>query len=373
MQYQILLHGQEVARKNIFSQSWKGRGTELNKERMVLAARQAQQKAKLKQIHMSERIKSIQSFHQKYGSTTRFDNYLNSKDANLLTQHKEQQRQAKMESKIFPGAIEKVSNPTFSKVTGIEAYEFYQESISSDMGQLFVLNFTNQDGRIDFVDQGKRIKVINIERGSVRAFLQLSSQKWQKFELTGSLEFKYLCAEEALKLHIDIKITNPEIQRMMTHIRKLENTKKNGASTPGLKLRRWDKPIVVKPRPLKDVSFIQISNPINALQLAINAYLTHAQDLGAKPKNDYLRDLEIAIRMQATGYSDVDISHSINHASPLVIGKEVHNKYINHLVNVINGPLMKEEWKDVVMKKVQEWTALTNNLLQFNPMTRPKF
>ena len=72
-------------------------------------------------------------------------------------------------------------------------------------------------------------------------------------------------------------------------------------STPGLRLRKWDKPIVVKERPLKDVSVMQISNPINSQKLAINAYLTHTEDLGAKPKNDYLRDLEIAIRMQATG------------------------------------------------------------------------
>lgn len=373
MQYQILLHGQEVARKNIFSQSWKGRGTELNKERMVLAARQAQQKAKLKQTHMSERIKSIQSFHQKYGSTTRFDNYLNFTDANLLINHRQEQRQAKMDNKTYPGANGIELNPNFTKVSGIEAYKFYHESVSTDLGEQFVLKFTNQDGRIDFIDEGKRIKVINVDKESVRAFLQLSSQKWQKFELTGSFEFKYMCAEEALKLGIDHKIVNPEVQKLISLIHKLEVRKKSQSSTPKLQLPKWHKPMKVAPKHLKVLPLIQITESTNRQQLVTNAYVIHAAELGASPKNDYFRDLEIAIRLQATGYTDEDISYAINHASPLVIGKEVHNKYINHLVNVINSPLMKEEWKDVVMKKVQEWTALTKDLLQFNPMTRPKF
>lgn len=118
---------------------------------------------------------------------------------------------------------------------------------------------------------------------------------------------------------------------------------------------------------------MQISNPINSQKLAINAYLTHAEDLGAKPKNDYLRDLEIAIRMQATGYSDVDISHSINHASPLVISEQVHSRYTKHIVNLINSPAIKDEWKDVVDKKVQDWIVLSKSSTQSNPMSKPKF
>lgn len=369
VQYQKLLDAQKVDRKNIFSQSWKGNGAELNKARMILAAQQVQQKAKLKQFQLVEKLKFIQAFHKKYGSTTRFDDYLKFTDPNLLTLHRQQQRQVKMESKIYPGAIRIELNSEFTKVSGIEAYEFREDSVNNH----FVLKFYNQDGRVDFIDVGKRIKVINVEKDSVRAFLQLANQKWKSFELTGSLEFKYMCAEEALKLHIDLKITNPEIQRMMTHIRKLENTKKNGASTPGLRLRKWDKPIVVKERPLKDVSVMQISNPINSQKLAINAYLTHAEDLGGKPKNDYSRDLEIAIRMQVTGYSDVDISHSINHASPLVISEQVHSRYTKHVVNLINSPAIKDEWKDVVDKKIQDWIVLSKSSTQSNPMSKPKF
>jgi Relaxase/Mobilisation nuclease domain/Large polyvalent protein-associated domain 7 len=369
VQYQKLLEVQKTDRNNIYSQSWKGKGAELNKARMILAARQAQQKAKLRQIQLAEKLMFLKNFHNEHGSTTRFDDYLKFTDANLLTQHKEQQRQAKMDSKIFPEAIGVEQNPEFIKVSGIEAYEFQQDRASNR----FVLKFTNQDGRVDFIDEGKRIKVIHTDRESIRAFLQLSSQKWQKFELTGSLEFKYMCAEEALKLHVDIKITNPEIQTMMTHIHKLENTKKNGESTPVLKLRRWDKPILVKARPLKDISVMKISNPINLQQQAINAFLTYAEDVGTKPKNDYLRDLEIAIRLQATGYSDDEIAYAINHISPNVISKAAHAKYTNHLVNLINTPAIKHEWKDVVDKKSQDWIEISKIPTQTTSLFKPKF
>lgn len=255
VQYQKLLLAQGVDRKNLFIQSWKGMGVELNKARMTLAAQQAQQKAKLKQIQLAEKLNFAQEFHKKHGSTSRFDDYLKLTDTTLLINHRQEQRQAKMDNKTYPGANGIELNPNFTKVSGIEAYKFYQESVSTDLGQQFVLKFYNQDGRIDFIDEGKRIKVINVDKESVRAFLQLSSQKWLKFELTGSFEFKYACAEEALKLGVDHKIVNPEVQKLISLIHKLEVRKKSQSSTPKLQLPKWHKPMKVAPKASKSLTF----------------------------------------------------------------------------------------------------------------------
>ena len=373
VQYQKLLDAQKVNRKSLFLYSWKGRGAELNKARMLLAAQQAHQKAKLNKIQLDERLKLIQSFHKKNGPTTRFDNYLNFTDASLLPLHKQQQRQASQDSKIYPGAIGAELNPGFAKVSGIEAYQFHLESVTTKMGQHHVLKFTNQDGRVDFIDEGKRIKVINIDRDSVRAFLQLSSQKWQKFVLTGSFEFKHMCAEEALKLGIDQKITNSEIQKIVVILRALNEAKKNGVSIAKPNLQRWNKPLMIKARPLKNLSVKLITDPSNRQQLASNAYLIHAEDLGVSLRNDYFRDLEVAIRLQATGYSNEEISYAISHTSPMVISGEVHTRYTKHLVSLIDSPFIKDEWKDVIALKTNDWMVLSGNTQNPSSKIKPKF
>ena len=372
-QYQQLLDAQKVERNNLYLQSWKGKGVELNKQRMILAALQAKQKAKLKQYHVAQQLKLIQSVYKKYGPTSRFDDYLKFTDADLLAQYKQQQRQAKNDSKIYSGATGVERNPTFTKVSGIEAYEFHQAFIGNGFGQKFVLKFTNQDGRVDFIDEGKRIKVINVDKESVHAFLQLSSQKWHRFELTGSAEFKYMCAEEAVKLKIDKKIVNHEVQVMIAKIRQLDEAKKIGAATEKINLKRWNKPLLVKDRHLKKLSVTQIIEPTNRLEAAINAYLTHAEDLSTKPKNDYFRDFEIAIRLQAVGFTNEEILHAISYASPLVLNREVHSRYTKHLVDLINAPHIKEEWKDVIERKRQDWVALSRNTSSPSSRMRPKF
>ena len=372
-QYKQLLDAQKVERNNLYLQSWKGKGVELNKQRMILAALQAKQKAKLKQHHVAQQLKLIQNVYKKYGPTSRFDDYLKFTDADLLAQYKQQQRQAKNDSKIYPGATGVERNSTFTKVSGIETYEFHQAPIGNGFGQKFVLKFTNQDGRVDFIDEGKRIKVINVDKESVHAFLQISSQKWRRFELTGSAEFKYMCAEEAVKLKIDKKIVNHEVQVMIAKIRQLDEAKKIGAATEKINLKRWNKPLLVKDRPLKKLSVTQIIEPTNRLEAAINAYLTHAEDLSTKPKNDYFRDFEIAIRLQAVGFTNEEILHAISYASPLVLNREVHSRYTKHLVDLINAPHIKEEWKDVIERKRQDWVALSRNTSNPSSTMRPKF
>lgn len=167
-----------------------------------------------------------------------------------------------------------------------------------------------------------------------------------------------MCATEALRLGVHKKITNPEVQKMIADIQQSEIYKKRGATPPKPHLPKWNKPIKAKIKELKEITLSHIDEPENRQQLAINAYLAHAEDLGDKPKNDYLRDMEIAIRLQAVGYSGEEITHAINHASSLVKSGDVHSRYTEHLIAVIDKPSVRDEWKDVVAKNRDAWTRL---------------
>lgn len=356
-EFDALKIAQALERKELASLGWVGKGKLFNLEKMKLAARHAQEKSQLKKSFQDRKNKKIQEVHDNHGPTTRFDEYLKFHDPDLLEQHKDQQRKFKQANTTYFGAVKVQADPLFKEPKGIESYVFEVEAVPGNLSPT-ILKFSNQDGRVDFIDEGKRISVIHVDQDSVRAFLQLSSQKWKSFELTGSMEFKRMCAEEALRLGIDKKITNPEVRQMIADIQQLETDKAGGVDTQKPNLQKWNKPIVAKVKVLKEITLSHIDEPESRQQLAINAYLAHADDLGGVPKNDYFRDMEIAIRLQATGYSSEEITRAIHHASPLVQSGDVHSRYTEHLISVINKPSVRDEWKDVVAKNQEAWIRL---------------
>jgi len=356
-EFDKLKNAQALERKELTTIGWVGRGNLFNLEKMKLAAKHAQEQSQFKKNFLERKNKKIQEVYDKHGSTTRFDEYLKFHDPDLFEQHKDQQRKFKQTNKTYFGAVEVQADPVFKEPKSIESYAFTVDAVLGK-SQSSVIKFTNQDGRVDFIDEGKRINFIHVDKDSVRAFLQISSQKWKSFELTGSMEFKRMCAEEILKLGIHKKITNSDVQQMICDIQQLEKFKKSGVAPPKIELPKWNKPIQSDVKVLKTIIQLPITDPENQQHRAINAYLAHADDLGYRPKNDYLRDMEIAIRLQAVGYSGEEIAKAINHASPLVKSGDVHSRYTEHLIAVIDKPSVRDEWEDVVAINQDAWTRL---------------
>lgn len=356
-EFDNLKNAQTLERKELATIGWVGKGNLFNLEKMKLAVKHAQEQSRFKKTFLERKNKKIQEVYDKHGSTTRFDEYLKFHDPSLFEHHKDQQRKFKQTNKTYFGAVEVQADPLFKKPKGIESYGFTNVTML-DKSQSSVIKFTNQDGRVDFIDEGKRISVIHVGQDSVCALLQLSSQKWKSFELTGSMEFKRMCAEEAQKLGIHKKITNSDVQKMITDIQQSEFYKKSGSTPPKPNLPKWNKPIKAKVNVLKEIIQLPIVEPESRQQLIINAYLAHANDLANKPKNDYFRDMEIAIQLQAVGYKDEEIVNTINHVSPLVQSGDVHSRYTKHLIAAINKPSVCDEWKDIVAKNQDVWIQL---------------
>src|SRR5690606_27531711 len=65
--------------------------------------------------------------------------------------------------------------------------------------------------RPSFTDRGGTILIHDLSRDSVLAALQVSAQKWKTFEVSGSRQFKRLCAE--LAAEHGFHISNPELQK----------------------------------------------------------------------------------------------------------------------------------------------------------------
>lgn len=374
--YKKLLDAQKDVRKNQLMQGWKGRGALLNQARKSLAGMQAEQRKEFKQDQLIQKTQFIHELCENNGPTLRFDNYLKLTDPDLLMLHKRQQIKKRKENIVFPNAIGVETNNAFSKANKIEGYETRLLMVNNQSINQFCYEYINEDGRVDFVDDGERIKLLHYDHNnhqSISAFLKLSSQKWSKFKLTGSIEFKYLCAQQAINLKIDQQITNVEVQQMIKTIIQNDNAKRDGIPAIKINLPNWNRPIYPIKKHFKSLSVQKITKPINQNDLAVDAYLIFAEDLAEKPTNDYFRDFEIAIRLKAIGFTNKEISHAIESTSPLLIDREVHPRYTKHLIGLINAPHIKQEWKDIVAKSKKSWVMLSESTLNLSYKIRPKF
>ncbi len=111
--------------------------------------------------------------------------------------------------------------------------------------------------------------------------------------------------------------------------------------------------------------------PTTRVQLAINAYLIFAADLGDIPTNDFYRDLQIAIRLDAIGFEIDEIKYAIEQASPLVIAEKVHARYSSHIINLLNDIAIKNEYFADVQNNKQRWMFLTKQSSASSSFLKP--
>lgn len=370
--YKNLLNLQSQERALLNKQGWKGMGTKLNEARMMMAGKHAMQKAKLKSQQLSEKSGLIKSFAIEYrnGTLNRFDHYLEVKDPDLFLAYKRQQKIER--NQPYQGyLVGKEPYQNFSLLDGIENYNYQERVVNTKSGSINILEYFNQNNRIDFVDRGNRIYLTNMERASVRAFLQLAAQKWKSFELFGSFEFKYMCAEEAKKLNVTNKISNPEVQDMVSFI--FKKASRIGAGIPHLEQikNKFSISTSSKKSKLMKINDKYFQKPTTRVQLAINAYLIFAADLGDIPTNDFYRDLQIAIRLDAIGFEIDEIKYAIEQASPLVIAEKVHARYSSHIINLLNDIAIKNEYFADVQNNKQRWMFLTKQSSASSSFLKP--
>lgn len=361
--YDILQQNHKAQRDQLNHSGWQGRGAALNQARKALAVIQADEKTKLKKKQQLALLQFVRDYHQRHGPTSRFDDYLAFCNQSLLEQHRQQQRQIKQAANIYPSLTGQIINNAFRSLVGIDNCTQSQETMITKAGQQTVIKFANEDGRVDFIDLGNRIDVINLGSDSVRAILQLANQKWQTFHLTGSYQFKFLCAKEAIKLGITEKITNPEVMKIIEiiNIQKTTPNKQNVG-------KKWNQPFKVERKTLYQIPSL-IEESVNDLPHT-NAYIRHAIDLQNKVMNDYDRDLQIAIRLQATGLTDAQITQVIQNSSPIFLVRQVHTNYPNHLIKVMNSPMVKNEWQPIIANCMDKWKQITDG--QSQPYLRPR-
>lgn len=327
------------------------------------------EKSELKKL-LSVQTKELQAkFNAENGPVNNFIDYL--KYVNLFEKYQADQKQYQQSKYIYANAVCITPSQEVNNLIFIKGYQSETSKIGFECNSF--REYWNQDGNIDFVIEGSAIllkHVYNIPE-VIRAFLTLASTKWDKFRLNGSLDFQFQCAIEAREMKVEHKIINlidtstflqkVDAGRFETNINRIEaqGIHRQAQFKPKCNFLIWPIPREIEHLEMKISSKKMIMEPKTIIDYAINAYLLHSNNLGNKPKNNYLKDLEIAIRLRVIGFSDFHIASAIKAASPLVLESDVHSNYSKHLLVVINDTVIEQKWRPVVELKKQEWLNVT--------------
>ena len=259
-------------RADMFCGSWKGKGDALNALRSLVAARQAQEKAALREHQRLYR----EATRRERAPFPSYEEWLApaNRDAADRWRHRER-RPAKIEGATF-------APPVARDIRAVRAV--------LDGGTVHY-HLTDSPGTRAFTDRGKTIDIHDgRNREAVLAALQLSAQKWGEFWVRGDAQFKRTCGE--LAAEHGFKITNPELREAIAAERE--------------RLRASRSPEVVRRPPDRHSE--------SMTPAAI--YRRHVAELGRQrpgQKVDPSRlDAEVAVRLAVTGHSRQQVESTIN-------------------------------------------------------------
>jgi hypothetical protein len=159
----------------------------------VLAARQAQEKAELRDQQKRERA----DLRREHGRFASFREWLQQTSPDLAQHWRHRERR--------PSLIE---GPTFEPPTprDIRAFDPVVD------GAKVHYHLIGRRGGLAFTDRGRVIDIRDTSRReTVLAALQLSAQKWGTFTVHGNKQFRRLCVE--LAVEHGFKIANPDLQQ----------------------------------------------------------------------------------------------------------------------------------------------------------------
>jgi hypothetical protein len=270
-EWKRLAERQRAERHRILCGSWKGKGDLLNATRSLLAARQAQEKAALREQQQLERGR----LRQERGRFPTYEEWLRPKSREMAEQwrHRERRRPS-------------IEGPTFEPPVArdIRAFSAVIE------GAKVHYHLIGARATPAFTDRGKQIDIHDARRESVLAALQLSAQKWGSFTVRGGDVFRGLCVE--LAAEHGFKIMNPDLQQAID--RERERLRQE---------RIPQAPVSRPPRVPEDLTPAAI-------------YRRHRDEILQKQpqrrQQDPSRiDAEIAVRLSVTGHSREQITTAI--------------------------------------------------------------
>jgi hypothetical protein len=178
-------------RSELFDGSWRGKGIALNAFRSVTAARQAQEKAALREQQQTERSQLV----RERGRFPPYEEWLATGDRDAAQEWRHRVRR--------PATIE---GPTFEQPT---VRDIRSCSALVD-GSRVHYYLGGGHRRPAFTDRGQRIDVFDSHnRETVLSALQLGAQKWGTVVVAGDERYKRLCVE--LAAEHGFKIANPDL------------------------------------------------------------------------------------------------------------------------------------------------------------------
>jgi hypothetical protein len=258
-------------RADIFRGSWRGKRDLLNATRSVLAARQAQEKAALRERQQRERT----ALRREMGPFPSYEDWLARRDRDQAERWRHRERR--------PATIE---GATFEQPTVRDIRTF-----GAVLDGASVHYHRAGSRRPSFTDHGKKIDIYDSRtRESVLAALQLSAQKWGTISVHGNREFMRTCVE--LAAEHGFKIANPELQEAIAAERQRH--------------RPQDRPRA----PMSGVG-----SRTESLTLA-SIYERHVTEIrreqpGALRLDASRLDAEVAVRMAVTGHSREQVAKAI--------------------------------------------------------------
>jgi hypothetical protein len=265
VRWQETLDRQREERREALDRDWRGQGAALNGFRSMLAARQAQEKAALKERQQLER----EQLRERFPRWPPFEEWLRARGAPQLAD------EWRFRERTPPRIIGEGDDLPRARDIRAFAPEVRGWEVSYH--------------RVDaperapcFSDHGREIRIYDLRRDSVLAALQLSAQKWGSFQVWGSDEYKRVCVE--LGAEHGFRITNQELQQDIARAR-----------APRA-LEIVPEPVVEPRAPSRP--------PVRDIADAYRRHLDDLRDAPAGRKVDLSRlDGHIATRLRATGYA----------------------------------------------------------------------
>jgi hypothetical protein len=167
--------------------------------RSILAARQAQEKAALRERHKRLR-QQLRQLGQRWPS---FEEWLRSRDSGLADRWRFRERMPA----VITGETDHLARPR--DIRDFQAEVRTWGVLYRRLGQ--------PSASPAFTDKGKRIVIHTVDRDSVLAALQLASQKWRTLRVSGPENYRRMCVELAAA-HC-FELANPELQRAVASAR----------------------------------------------------------------------------------------------------------------------------------------------------------
>ena len=295
-------------RRESLDRDWRGRRDALNAMRSMLAARQAQEKAELRERHDVERAVS----RERFPASPPFETWLRDRGSPELA---DKWRFRDRTPAMIVGDRADPARPRDIRAFAAEVRGW----------EVLYRRLDAPTRAPSFSDRGREIRIHDLRRDSVLAALQLSAQKWGTFQVFGSDDYKRLCVD--LAATNGFRITNPELQEAIEAKRRQEIERSRlqpatSASWPG----RGDR--AATPPPRASARETPVSAPLRApVRDAAEAYQRHRDDIAVRLRGRNVDasvvDGLIAVRPRATGYDRAEVVQAIrSEAAKLRPGEE---------------------------------------------------